>query len=85
MHVGANYHLTKLIFGIFILVAIKHLSKQTISYDFVSIMVTYLIFHNMTSQAMLIKEINQFQHHLNHNANTYELEVISGYSIVSIP
>ena len=35
------------------------------------IMVTYLIFHN--KQCSSIKEIIQFEHHMNDNANTFEL------------
>ena len=62
--------------GVFLLVAIGQLSKQTVWILSLSIVFKYLTVYNMNSQTMLIiDEINQFEHHTNHNAKckAYEL------------
>ena len=41
-------------------------------------MVTYVVFSIVSYQTKLMyNEINHSEHHMNHNANTYELLVIS--------
>ena len=72
--VSVHYHWVKMTSGVFMLAVIGHLSKQTMLIFLMSrsIMVTYLILHNMSHQTMF-NEINEFEHHMNHIVNTCEL------------
>ena len=55
---------------------ISYLGKQTMWIYLIVIIVIYRISHSKLCSD--ITEINQFEHHTNHDANTYELEAISG-------
>ena len=71
---NVNYHWAKMTSGVFMLVDFGHLSK-TMFILFIVIMVTYLIVCNIyvIKLCSYNNEINQLEHHMNHNSNILQL------------